>query len=201
MQAKTISITLKKAKEWYVKGGDLKELALSAFTMEDLENATDIEWDYNDLLNKFAEKYQIGNVVWSNDSTDYYPHVIISKPYLTPMHSGYGLKYGICFRTMRILPLDGEVFNSKILACYERDFVGLTIHGYFKRGEFVYKDWKRDIIARYKEEIKYKRNNIDAYKEKIEMLNKETEQREHVTEHFDEIYKNLYEKAMLSSEI
>lgn len=36
MESRTIKLTLKKAKEFYKKGGELKELALSAFTEEEL---------------------------------------------------------------------------------------------------------------------------------------------------------------------
>ena len=37
MESRTIKLTLEKAKEFYKKGGELKELALSAFTKEELE--------------------------------------------------------------------------------------------------------------------------------------------------------------------
>lgn len=202
METKTISITLKKAKEWYIKGGELKELALSAFTVKELEKAIESEWNYNDLLNKFAEKYPIGSVVRSNDISNIYPNVIISKPFLIPMpNSSYGVKHGVCFRTMCISPLDEEVFSSKILACRERDFINLTFHAYANCSEFVYKDWKRSIITTCNEDIETNRNDINSYKEKIDILTSETEQYEHVIEHFDEIYKKLYEKAMMSSEI
>lgn len=36
METRNVNITLKKAKEWYKKGGDLKEVALQAFTEEEL---------------------------------------------------------------------------------------------------------------------------------------------------------------------
>ena len=82
---KTIEISLDKAREWYKKGGELKELALTVFSKNELDEI--IEWDYDELLKKFAEKYPIGTIVWSNDETDHYPTVIISKPYLKNIES------------------------------------------------------------------------------------------------------------------
>ena len=37
MEERTIKISLDKAREWYNKGGELKELALSAFSEEEIK--------------------------------------------------------------------------------------------------------------------------------------------------------------------
>lgn len=37
METRNVNVTLEKAKEWYTKGGDLKEVALQAFTEEELK--------------------------------------------------------------------------------------------------------------------------------------------------------------------
>lgn len=37
METRNVNVTLEKAKEWYKKGGDLKEVALQAFTEEELK--------------------------------------------------------------------------------------------------------------------------------------------------------------------
>lgn len=37
MKTRNVNVTLEKAKEWYKKGGDLKEVALQAFTEEELK--------------------------------------------------------------------------------------------------------------------------------------------------------------------
>ena len=80
MEERNVKISLDKAREWYKKGGELKELALTVFSIKELDE--NIEWNYDKLLKKFAEKYPSGTVVWSNDGTDHYPHIIVSKPYL-----------------------------------------------------------------------------------------------------------------------
>ena len=36
MNTRTITLTLDKAKEWYKKGGELREIALQAFNIEEL---------------------------------------------------------------------------------------------------------------------------------------------------------------------
>ena len=49
---KSIEISLDKAREWYKKGGELREIALTAFSEKELDE--NIEWDYDKLLDKFA---------------------------------------------------------------------------------------------------------------------------------------------------
>lgn len=38
MESRNITLTLDKAKEWYKQGGELKEVALQAYTEEELTN-------------------------------------------------------------------------------------------------------------------------------------------------------------------
>lgn len=40
METKNVNVTLEKAMEWYKKGGDLKEVALQAFTEDELKSAS-----------------------------------------------------------------------------------------------------------------------------------------------------------------
>lgn len=52
-EERNITLTLEKAKEWYKKGGELKEIALQAFTEEELTNGLPKTWE------EFCEKYRI----------------------------------------------------------------------------------------------------------------------------------------------
>ena len=51
MEKRNITLTLDKAKEWYKKGGELKEIALQAFTEKEL-NPLPRSWD------EFCRKYE-----------------------------------------------------------------------------------------------------------------------------------------------
>ena len=56
METRTIKLTLEKAKEFYKKGGEFRDLALSAFTEEELQEATlPNTWD------EFCSKYGVQN--------------------------------------------------------------------------------------------------------------------------------------------
>ena len=43
-EKRNVELTLEKAKEWYKKGGELKEVALQAFKEEELNNSTPRSW-------------------------------------------------------------------------------------------------------------------------------------------------------------
>lgn len=51
MEKRNVSIDLNKAKEWFNKGGELKEIALQAYTKEELENNLCTSWE--EYANRF----------------------------------------------------------------------------------------------------------------------------------------------------
>ena len=74
-----VTLTLDKAKEWYKKGGELKEIALQAFTEEELTKV-----DLPKTWEEFCENYMI------NDSEAYFDtRCIIHSADITCRHSLY----------------------------------------------------------------------------------------------------------------
>ena len=63
MEERNVKISLDKAREWYNKGGELKELALSAFTEKEItESALPNTWK------EFCEMYPVKEDEWYIDS-------------------------------------------------------------------------------------------------------------------------------------
>ena len=59
-EKRNVELTLEKAKEWYKKGGELKEVALQAFKEEELNNSTPRSW--KEYCNNYTGKaYYIEN--------------------------------------------------------------------------------------------------------------------------------------------
>lgn len=59
MEEKNLKISLDKAREWYTKGGELKELALSAFTEKEIAEST-----LPNTWQEFCEMYPIEEDEW-----------------------------------------------------------------------------------------------------------------------------------------
>lgn len=55
MKSKYVEITLEKAQEWYNQGGDLKEIALQAFTEKELNNNFRNIVCFEDVIEKLAD--------------------------------------------------------------------------------------------------------------------------------------------------
>ena len=59
MEERNVKISLDKAREWYNKGGELKELALSAFTENEIkESALSNSWE------EFCKMYPVKDDEW-----------------------------------------------------------------------------------------------------------------------------------------
>ena len=193
---KTIEISLDKAREWYKKGGELKELALTVFSTKELDEI--IEWDYDELLKKFAEKYPIGTIVWSNDGTDHYPNVIVSKPYFKDIKSYwsmYNIKKHIVFDTKRILLIDGTC-NSHIEIRDKCEFDEIKINSYSHPDSFNYKKWKEQYISEHNKFIEHWTNIIDDYNKDIKRLTQQILDYKFENDNFDELFDNCKKEIM-----
>ena len=193
---KTIEISLDKARDWYKKGGELKELALTVFSKNELDEI--IEWDYDELLKKFAEKYPIGTVVWSNDGTDHYPNVIVSKPYLKDIKSYwsmYNIKKYIVFDTKRILLIDGTC-NSHIEIRDKCEFDEIKINSYSHPDSFNYKKWKEQYISEHNKFIEHWTDIIDKYNKDIKNLTQQIFDYKYEIDNFDEMFENCKNQIM-----
>ena len=63
MEERNIKISLERARDWYNRGGEYKELALSAFTEKEIkENALPNTWE------EFCKMYLVKNDEWYIDS-------------------------------------------------------------------------------------------------------------------------------------
>ena len=192
---KIIEISLDKAREWYKKGGELKKLALTAFSKNELDDEN-IEWDYDKLLKKFAKKYPIGTVVWSNDGTDYFPNVIVSKPYLKDVEywSMYNIKKHIVFDTKRIL-LTGTC-SSHIEIRDKREFDEIKIHSYSHLDGFNYKKWKQQYISEHNRMIEHWAETIEKYNKDIKNLTQQIFDYKYENDNFDEMFDNCKNQIM-----
>ena len=190
---KTIEISLDKAREWYKKGGELAEIALTAFSKKELDE--NIEWDYDELLEKFAKKYPIGTIVWSNDGTDYFPNVIVSKPYLKDVDwSVFNIKKHIVFDTKRIL-LTG-ICGSHIEIRDKREFDEIKIHSYSHPDEFNFKKWKEQYISEHNKFIEHWTDIIDKYNKDIKNLTQQIFDYKYEIDNFDEMFDNCKNQIM-----
>ena len=191
---KTIEISLDKAREWYKKGGELKEIALTAFSKKELDE--NIEWDYDKLLEQFSKKYPIGTIVWSNDGTDYFPNVIVSKPYLKDVEywSMYNIKKHIVFDTKRIL-LTG-VRGSHIEIRDKCEFEEIKIHSYSHPECFNYKKWKEQYISEHNKFIEHWTNTIDDYNKDIKRLTQQILDYKFENDNFDELFDKCKKEIM-----
>ena len=191
---KSIEISLDKAREWYKKGGELAEIALTAFSKKELDE--NIEWDYDKLLTEFAKKYPIGTIVWSNDGTDYFPNVIVSKPYLKDVEywSMYNIKKHIVFDTKRIL-LTGTC-SSRIEIRDKREFDEIKIQSYSHPDDFNYKKWKQQYISEHNRLIEHWTNIIDDYNKDIKRLTQQILDYKFENDNFDELFENCKKEIM-----
>ena len=190
---KTIEISLDKAREWYKKGGELAEIALTAFSKKELDE--NIEWDYDELLEKFAKKYPIGTIVWSNDGTDYFPNVIVSKPYLKDVDwSVFNIKKHIVFDTKRIL-LTGTC-SSRIEIRDKREFDEIKIHSYSHLDGFNYKKWKEQYISQHNRMIEHWTDIIEKYNKDIKNLTQQIFDYKYEIDNFDEMFDNCKNQIM-----
>ena len=191
---KTIEISLDKAREWFKRGGELKEIALTAFSENELNEK--IEWDYDKLLAEFAKKYPIGTIVWSNDGTDYFPNVIVSKPYLKDVEywSMYNIKKHIVFDTKRIL-LTGTC-SSRIEIKDKREFDEIKIHSYSHLDGFNYKKWKQQYISEHNRLIEHWTDTIEKYNKDIKNLTQQIFDYKYENDNFDELFENCKKEIM-----
>lgn len=192
---KIIEISLDKAREWYKKGGELKKLALTAFSKNELDDEN-IEWDYDKLLEKFAKKYPIGTVLWSNDGTDEYPNVIVSKPYLKDVDywSMYNIKKHIVFDTKRIL-LTG-IRNSHIEIRDKCEFEEIKINSYAHPEGFNYKKWKEKYISEHNRLIEHWTETIEKYNQEIKNLTQQIFDYKFENDNFDEMFDKCKKEIM-----
>ena len=191
---KSIEISLDKAREWFKRGGELKEIALTAFSTKELDE--NIEWDYNKLLAEFAKKYPIGTIVWSNDGIDYFPNVIVSKPYLKDVEywSMYNIKKHIVFDTKRIL-LTGTC-SSRIEIRDKREFDEIKIHSYSHLDGFNYKKWKQQYISEHNRMIEHWTDTIEKYNKDIKNLTQQIFDYKYENDNFDELFENCKKEIM-----
>ena len=192
---KTIEISLDKAREWFKRGGELKEIALTAFSKKELDE--NIEWDYNKLLAEFAKKYPIGTIVWSNDGSDNYPNVIVSKPYLKDVESYwsmYNIKKHIVFDTKRIL-LTGTC-SSRIEIRDKREFDEIKIHSYSHLDGFNYKKWKEQYISQHNRMIEHWTDIIEKYNKDIKNLTQQIFDYKFENDNFDEMFDKCKKEIM-----
>ena len=191
---KSIEISLDKAREWYKRGGELAEIALTAFSKKELDE--NIEWDYNKLLAEFAKKYPIGTIVWSNDGTDYFPNVIVSKPYLKDVEywSMYNIKKHIVFDTKRIL-LTGTC-SSRIEIRDKCEFEEIKIHSYSHPEGFNYKKWKEKYISEHNRMIEHWTDTIEKYNQEIKNLTQQIFDYKFENDNFDELFENCKKEIM-----
>ena len=191
---KSIEISLDKAREWYKRGGELAEIALTAFSKKELDE--NIEWDYDKLLEKFAKKYPIGTIVWSNDGTDYFPNVIVSKPYLKDVEywSMYNIKKHIVFDTKRIL-LTGTC-SSRIEIRDKREFDEIKIHSYSHLEGFNYKKWKQQYISEHNRMIEHWTDTIEKYNQEIKNLTQQIFDYKFENDNFDEMFDKCKKEIM-----
>lgn len=190
---KSIEISLDKAREWYKKGGELAEIALTAFSKKELDE--NIEWDYDELLEKFAKKYPIGTIVWSNDGTDYFPNIIVSKPYLKDVDwSVFNIKKHIVFDTKRIL-LTG-ICGSHIEIRDKREFDEIKIHSYSHPDEFNFKKWKEQYISEHNKFIEHWTDIIDKYNKDIKNLTQQIFDYKYEIDNFDELFDKCKNQIM-----
>ena len=191
---KIIEISLDKAREWYKKGGELKKLALTAFSKDELDE--NIKWDYDKLLEKFAKKYPIGTIVWSNDGTDEYPNVIVSKPYLKDVDywSMYNIKKHIVFDTKRIL-LTG-ICGSHIVIRDRCEFEEIKINSYAHPEGFNYKKWKQKYISEHNRLIEHWTDTIEKYNQEIKNLTQQIFDYKFENDNFDEMFDKCKKEIM-----
>ena len=190
---KIIEISLDKAREWYKKGGELKKIALTAFSKKELDE--NIELDYDELLEKFAKKYPIGTIVWSNDGTDYFPNIIVSKPYLKDVDwSVFNIKKHIVFDTKRIL-LTG-ICNSHIEIRDKREFDEIKIHSYSHPDSFNYKKWKEQYISEHNKFIEHWTDTIEKYNKDIKNLSQQIFDYKYEIDNFDEMFDKCKKEIM-----
>ena len=192
---KSIEISLDKAREWYKRGGELREIALTAFSENELNEK--IEWDYDKLLEKFAKKYPIGTIVWSNDGTDNYPNVIVSKPYLKDIKSYwsmYNIKKHIVFDTKRIL-LTG-ICSSHIEIRDKCEFDEIKIHSYSHLDGFNYKKWKEQYISQHNRMIEHWTDIIEKYNKDIKNLTQQIFDYKFENDNFDEMFDKCKKEIM-----
>ena len=190
---KIIEISLDKAREWYKKGGELKKIALTAFSKKELDE--NIELDYDELLEKFAKKYPIGTIVWSNDGTDYFPNIIVSKPYLKDVDwSVFNIKKHIVFDTKRIL-LTG-ICNSHIEIRDKREFDEIKIHSYSHPDSFNYKKWKEQYISEHNKFIEHWTDTIEKYNQEIKNLTQQIFDYKFENDNFDEMFDKCKKEIM-----
>lgn len=191
---KSIEISLDKAREWYKKGGELAEIALTAFSKNELDE--NIEWDYDKLLDKFAKKYPIGTIVWSNDGTDHFPNVIVSKPYLKDIKwDVFNIKKHIVFDTKRIL-LSGGTCNSHIEIRDKREFDEIKISSYSHPDSFNYKKWKEQYISEHNKFIEHWTDTIEKYNKDIKNLTQQIFDYKYENDNFDELFENCKKEIM-----
>ena len=80
MEARTITLTPEKAKEFYKKGGEFRDLALSAYTEEELNPSLPKTWEEFCDLFKIHEEYHIDSAsdIIKNEG-DYYRDPILNR--------------------------------------------------------------------------------------------------------------------------
>ena len=80
MEARVITLTLEKAKEFYKKGGEFKDLALSAYTEEELNPSLPKTWEEFCDRFKIHEEYHIdsaSDIIKNED--DYYRDPLLNR--------------------------------------------------------------------------------------------------------------------------
>lgn len=68
MEERNITISLKKARQWYQQGGDLKQVALQAFSKDELNVKFPTSWnEYNRNVNCKDYRVDAGHIIGSAD--------------------------------------------------------------------------------------------------------------------------------------
>lgn len=200
MEKRAIEIDLDTAKKWY-RNSQLKELALSVYTKEELDDNYKV-YDYDEILKKFEEKYPIGTVVWGDNSYVGipYPHIITSKPYLEEWDTlvKYTNRKKIVFKSKHIYLTN--VYDSRIEVYYQDDIENIKLNHLFKTGDFDYYQWKIDVINSLKELNSQKNASICDYLDIIERAKKDIVENDDIIENFDSLYDNCIKKALNEQE-
>ena len=89
MEERSIKISLEKAREWYNKGGELKEIALSAFTEKEItESALPNSWQ------EFCDMYPLKCTEWFIDNDS------VLKAVFVPEVSRHNTRYSKDYRNV-----------------------------------------------------------------------------------------------------
>ena len=117
MEERNVKISLDKAREWYKKGGELKELALSAFTENEItEIVLPNTWQ------EFCDMYPLKCTEWFIDNDS------VLKAVFVPEVSRYNIRYSKDYRNVLPSLKAAEAYRAlmqlhQLRDCYRQGWV------------------------------------------------------------------------------